>query len=266
MDGFRVSPDNVLHGQIFGADRPQHVSIILQDREKYVFKANFGNDVGNDRPMCVIRLEVEHEGSGKFATVAALQRIATKAVPNLVPQTRKVGKAQNADGRQFHLSVVDFVEGDILDDVWHQLSDGNQAAIVTELVEALSRLHDVRLDASIINDLKETRSGNGGENTQIPTQEGFFGGPHTGFMNDGYELLKSILRSRKLKKTFCTLEVIPGSRDVKIQSAFEDLGSVTITGSDIDKWGEDAVLLSQRPQPSQSHCSIKDIVHRRYRI
>jgi hypothetical protein len=39
-------------------------------------------------------------------------------------------------------------------------------------------------------------------------QPGAFGGPHTGFLNDGPALLDSIMERQKLKKPFYTIKSI----------------------------------------------------------
>ena len=54
-------------------------------------------------------------------------------------------------------------------------------------------------------------------------QPGAFGGPHTGFLNDGPALLDSIMERRKLKKPFCTMESIVDSQSAQPNSSITRL-------------------------------------------
>jgi aminoglycoside phosphotransferase (APT) family kinase protein len=76
--------------------------------------------------------------------IAAMQQVAATIIPEPVPWTLQVGKAKNVQGRMIYFSVIELVEGDLLEDVW-QMSAEEQSSVVTELVEALDRLHSVQL-------------------------------------------------------------------------------------------------------------------------
>ncbi|OBT94123.1 hypothetical protein VE01_07028 [Pseudogymnoascus verrucosus] len=85
--------------------------------------------------------------------IAAMQRIAATIIPDLIPKTYQIGKAVNAQGRMFHFSVVELVEGDLLEDVWQLMSAGEQNSVVADLVEALEKLHSVRLCDNMAQDV-----------------------------------------------------------------------------------------------------------------
>ena len=234
-----VAPDSGLLTQIFTTNEPETVSIILQDWDKCVFKAEFPRDAR--RSACVVRLESENENTGTFTTIATLQQLAATVIPGLVPQNLQVGKAKNLQERMFDFSVIEFVDGELLEDVWHQLDAENQSSIAAEIAEALKRLHSVRPRDEKIKEILGTLR-DGDKILERVEQPGVFGGPHTGFLDDGNALLDSLLESRKLKKLFCAMEPEVHSQGVRIRSSFEELGSVFIPHSDIDKWSEEAVF------------------------
>jgi hypothetical protein len=66
-------------------------------------------------------------------------------------------------------------------------------------------------------------------------------------------------KTRKLKKPFYTMEPIVHSQEIRIQSSFEELGSIVINNSDIEKWPGESVLCHNDPTPRnvilQSHAS-----------
>lgn len=206
-----------------------------------MFKAEFSTGLEDHHSACVVRLEAEDENFETFTTIAALQQIAAIIIPGLVPQTLQVGKAKNAQGRMFSFSLVELVEGDILEDVWEQMSAEEQRSVVDELVEALEKLHSVGLSDKWVKEIlgKTLR-----EVDEVPRsfeQPGIFGGPHTGFSNNGHALLDFIMERRKLPKPSCSMELVD-SQDVRIQFSFEELGSIVISNSDIDKWPGEAVF------------------------
>jgi hypothetical protein len=136
----------------------------------------------------------------------------------------------------FYFLVIELVEGDLLEDVWQQMSAKEQSSVVAELVEALEKLHSVWLGDKRVKEIL------GKTLLKSFAQPGVFGGLYTGFLNDGRALLGSIMERRKLKKPFYTMEPIVNSQDIRIQSNFKELGSIVINNSDIDKWPREAVF------------------------
>lgn len=106
--------------------------------------------------------------------------------------------------------------------------------------------------------------GDGKEVQSFLGTSGVFGGPHTGFLNDGRALIHSIMERKKRKKSFYTMESVGDSQDVKIQSSFEDIGSIVINNSDIGKWPGESVLchndLAPRNLIVQSRASSDGII------
>ncbi|KAK0110877.1 hypothetical protein ONS96_002464 [Cadophora gregata f. sp. sojae] len=247
MPDHDITPDATLLNQIFTTHHPETISILLQNLEKCIFRAEFPNSLPNHHHAArvVVRLEAENENLKTFTTIAAIQRLAASIIPNLVPQTLQVGKVKNAQGRIFNFSVIEFVEGELLDDVWWQMSAEEQRCVVIELVEALEKLHNARLSDTKVQEIlgKSLREEGGEVLKSFEQAAGIFGGPHTGYLNGGPALLESIMERRKLKnKPFCTMESLVDSQAISIQSNYEELGSILINTSDIDKWSGDAVL------------------------
>ncbi|KFX95556.1 hypothetical protein V490_03785 [Pseudogymnoascus sp. VKM F-3557] len=198
----------------------------------------------NHHTTCIVRLESEDGTPKAFAMVAAMQQIAPTIIPDLVPKTFQVGKAANAQGRIFEFSVIEVVLGDILENVWQLMSTDEQRDVVAELVEALQKLHCVRLSDKMAEETMRKMLGEDDEEVQrVLETPGVFGGPHTGLLNNGHALLYSIMEKRKVEKTFYTMKSVGGdSQDVRIQSSFEDMGSIVINNSDIGRWAGESVL------------------------
>ncbi|EPE31762.1 hypothetical protein GLAREA_11844 [Glarea lozoyensis ATCC 20868] len=213
--------------------------------DKCVFKAEFSKGLEDRHSAFVVRLEAENNNLKTFTTITTIQQLAATIIPELVPQTLQVGKAKNAQGRMFHFSVIELVEGDLLEDVWQQMSAEEQSSVVVELVEALEKLHSVRLiDRRVKEILGKALLEEGDEVLKKFEQPSALGGPYTGFLNDGPALLDSIMKRRKLKKPFCTIQSIVDSQDIKIQSPFKELWSTVINNSDINKWPGEAYKLA----------------------
>jgi hypothetical protein len=94
-----------------------NLAIFLQNWDKCVFKAEFPTGLEDCHSAYVVRLEAEIENLKTYTTIAALQQIAATIIPEPVPQPLQVSEAKNAQGRMFHFSVIELVEGDLLEDV-----------------------------------------------------------------------------------------------------------------------------------------------------
>jgi hypothetical protein len=134
------------------------------------------------------------------------------------------------------------VEGDTLEKVWEKRGDEDRNSVVAELAIAVSKLHCVGMsDLTVQTVFRTFLSGNDHvlESIQEP---GNFGGPSTGFIHHGIALLDAVMERRKLKTPFCFLESSCDSQNLKVVSAYEDLGSIIIDKSEIVTWSEDAVF------------------------
>jgi hypothetical protein len=237
-----VQPGDFQLEQIFGSKQPTSTSILLQNWDKCIFRADFPDT----SPSLVIRLEAEDGDSEAFAIVAAMQDIARTVLLELVPQTLKVGKVKNSNGRAFHFSVIEHVEGELLQDVWEKMRKEDRISIVAEIASVAEKLQSVRIGDDEPQRLLSSVL-HGSERTLVQTP-GSFGGPSTGFLRSGIDFLSGILERRKLKKEFCTIILHPSHENLHgdiVVSSYKDLGAPGIIGiykSEIEQWPEDAIL------------------------
>ncbi len=183
----------------------------------------------------MVRLEAEDTGSETFTSVAAMQKIVRTIIPELVPQTYKVGQVENAEGRSFQFSMIELVEGVLLEDVWEKMVEDDKTSVVTEITSALSKLQSVRI--SDAENQKVFCSMLHGEDQVLERLQrpGVFGGPATRVLNNGMALLNAIIEQQKVKKSFCTLTTLEDLQITRVVSNYKDLGSVVIDKSDIAK-------------------------------
>ncbi|KAI0395472.1 hypothetical protein F5Y17DRAFT_456872 [Xylariaceae sp. FL0594] len=171
--------------------------------------------------------------------IADMEEIAATCIPGLVPETLQVGIAANDQGREFEFCVMELVEGSTLEEAWDHMSSENRRSVVTAVVDALSKLQSVRLyDAKVQTILRREL----GEESAEVLKKAVLGGPWTVFLQDGRSLLSSIEQRWKLKRPFCTIHDVAGPKGLVVKSSFEDLGSTTITDSDMEQWPKEAVF------------------------
>lgn len=63
-----------------------------------------------------------------------------------------------------------------------------------------------------------------------------------GYLSDGCSLLSSVEQRLTLKKSFWTIQSIADPKGIVITSNFEDIGSTTVTDSDMEQWPKQAVF------------------------
>lgn len=232
MDNRDVTPDETLLKCMFPDDQPVNFSIILQNWDKCVFKAEFSDALEHPLPAVVVRLEALNEKPADFATVAAMQEVAATCIPDLVPKTLQVGIAANGQGREFQFSVVEYVEGVTLEGAWEQMSDENRKDVTIAVVEALRKLHSVRLSDGAVQAILGRELGEEGNEL---LQKTALGGPGTGLLSDGPALLTAYAERVKLKRPFYSMEITTNPKGLVIQSIFEDLGMLKVMNSDMEQ-------------------------------
>ncbi|PMD32229.1 hypothetical protein L207DRAFT_610250 [Hyaloscypha variabilis F] len=220
MANRNVSPSTCLLDQIFGNDQPTAITILLQNWNKCIFRADFPDE----RPSCIARLEAEDTTSDTFVTVAALQEVTRTVIPDLVPPTYQLGRAQNEEGRKFQYSVIGLMEGDTLEEVWEKMGDGDRVSVVAEVTSAVAKVHR---NSELLDEIQ---------------QLGVLGGPSTGFLNSGSKHLNALLEKRTIRKPFCSVITSSNGQDTIVESNFKDLGSLIIKGSETSAWVNDAVF------------------------
>ncbi|KAH6624918.1 kinase-like domain-containing protein, partial [Chaetomium sp. MPI-SDFR-AT-0129] len=171
--------------------------------------------------------------------VAAMQEIAATYIPGLVPETLQVGSASNEQGREFEVCVMEFVEGITLQEAWDKMTGEDRISVTADVVEALSKLHSVRLSDAKVQTILRRVLGEGGDEV---LERAVIGGPSTGLLNDGPALLSAIEERRKLKKPFYAIQPLEDPKGLVIESSFEDIGSTTVSDADMEQWPKEAVF------------------------
>ncbi|KAI1113067.1 phosphotransferase enzyme family-domain-containing protein [Nemania sp. NC0429] len=234
-----VSPDETVLKRIFGDNQPSSVSVILQDWDKCVCKAVFPDALENGRFSCILRLEARDSSSANFIMVAAMQEIAATCIPGLVPETLQLGSVTDGKGRDFQYSTTEFIEGNTLEEIWDDMASEDRQSIAAAIVEALSKLHSLRLsDTKVQAILRRVL----GEESEEIVKKAVMGGPFIGFLNDGSSLLHSIEKRLALRRPFHTTEPIADPKGLVIKSKFEDIGASIVRDSDMEQWVKEAVL------------------------
>lgn len=181
--------------------------------------------------------------STSFAAVAAMQEIAPTCLPALVPTTHRVCVAANAEGRRFHFSVMDFVEGRTLEEAWDGMDDENRVSVVGAIVDALTKLHSMRLSDRTVQDILGRALGGGDSKDGNSCERGSGWALHwvSGKRLSPACRLRSEAEASKAL-LFYSIELIAKPTGLGLQSSFEDVGSVVVSQSDMTQWPEDAVL------------------------
>jgi hypothetical protein len=154
--------------------------------------------------------------------------IARTVIPELVPRTYNIGKAEDAKRRKFQFSVTGLVEGDTLEDVWENMKNEERISVVAELSSAIYKLHSVRISNFHAQEILQTMLNRRDQILKKLQQPGVFGGPSTGFVDDGTDLLNAITERRKLKKSFCSITMPDNSENIRLASNYEDLAPVIL--------------------------------------
>lgn len=247
MDGMAcrdVSPGAALLMEIFGDANPGPISIFLQTWDKCVFKVDFHEHADNvPRRPVVVRIDTESDSVMKdFILTTTMQRIASAVAPAFVPDTVQVGKATNDDGRVFSLSVVEYVEGETLEDTWEALHPANQKAIIAEIIGLLRQFQSLKPTDKRVLELKEESRKSFGVNSAPTDTVTSLGGPSLGQPSGGSQLLELILKRRQLKHPFCSIDSDNSLSYITLRSVFEDLGSITVNRELMDEWPKDSVF------------------------
>ncbi|KXH34118.1 hypothetical protein CSIM01_07120 [Colletotrichum simmondsii] len=261
MDPRDLAPDDVILNLIF-PNQP-HVSIgkiFVQNREKCVFEASYpdlrklSDDPESKTPPIVrriVHLEVAagDEEATQFATVSAMQQVASIVIEELIPETCQIGVANNARDKRVLFSVTEFVEGETLEKAWEQMSEENQRSVVAALVEALRKLHSIRI-RDFLNRIQcflaknELFRASGPSGEHILAGAEVMGGPSTGFFasKDGLSFVGAIAKRWELSGRPFHTTATTESGDVVIQSDYSDLGYVKVGKSSMEEWYREAVL------------------------
>ena len=228
MDSRLITPDAKILAEIFPSLQPTSTEIFVQTWDRCIFVARF-DDSSSDR---IVRLE---DPNDRFHVIAALEKLASLALPELVPTGYQIGTITNTSGRTFDFSVTEFVQGFTLKDVWTNLNEEDQDALMQSIINAVQKLQTIRLDDKAVQEiLKDTPYLN-------KVDPNILGGPHLGYLREGSALLEAILQYRKIKPPFCSISM-SSSGIVTLQSVHEELGSKQVVKTEHLSWENEAVF------------------------
>lgn len=237
-----LRPDDHLLHQIFPQSQSTRTTVLAQTFDDCTFVAH---QCGSSEEDVVVRLEISKssDDSNRFRTIAALQTIARLAIPDLVPTTERYGMTTTADGRNVHFLVTKFIHDTVtLESVWDDLEEEQQVRIVKELLEAVKKLHAIRLSDSTVVQILE------GTGFAPPTRSSessaiVIGSPNTGYFTDIPEFLERIIKSHS------HLSSDPVTGNITIHSEYDDTNPVLIRSDDLQHLQDSVVLCHNDLEP-----------------
>ena len=193
----------------------------------------------------VVRLEISKSSndSNRFRTLAALQTIARLAIPDLVPTIERYGTITTADGRDVDFSATKFIHDTVtfkLESVWDDLEEKQQVRIVKELLQAVKKLHAIRLsDSSVVNILE----GTGFAPQSSESRAIVIGGPSTGYFTGIPAFLGSVIQSHS------HLSSDPATGNITIHSKHDDMNPIIIPSGDLQHLQDSVVFCHNDLEP-----------------
>lgn len=159
MDRTNLAPDDYLLRQIFPDSTQVSFKVFTQDWTKCTCLI----DLFNQKLKFVLRLSLPRDGSLRLRDVSAMSCIASLAIPELVPEVKRVGITQFKNGRSVQYSITEYIaESSTLDAVWYDLTAEQHSNIVDAVVDAMKRLQtitstdtcvqEILIDAGVISD------------------------------------------------------------------------------------------------------------------
>jgi hypothetical protein len=219
------------------------------------------NIISNTWETCTFRLRLPSEprpglpkdllirvvSSGtSLAAVAAFQQLGRLQLGHLVPPTLQVGTATNSKGEALEYSVVPYLNGvTSLDVVWNDLTQDNQKTLMNSVVHEIEKLQtfDPQCDdvQRNLSQLGNTASQDTGTSTETPV-----GGPEFGYCSGLKELLVGLVNKAR-RSPSC--EILDTSNGITVRSAFDDIGQLELTQSDLDELRKHLVLCHNDLEP-----------------
>ncbi|KAL7948848.1 kinase-like domain-containing protein [Trichoderma barbatum] len=247
MDDDQVRPDDTLLEHIF-TTKPTSTYTYLSNSEKCVFRANFDNNPVE--PPRVVRVGIIDENPVPIAVINAMQEIAADCIPDLVPKPLQAGHAVDGQGRRLEFLIMEFGGEYTLAKVWDRLYPDEQSSIVNELIEALRKLHSVRISDDVVQ--RALRRALGEKQKEL--DGAVMGGGVGGFLQNGHELLDNYLRVREFERPFCWIKPMPTEaldpEGRLIESVLEGGESTIVIGQDLKQWPSEAVFCHNDINPS----------------
>ncbi|KAJ8123482.1 hypothetical protein ONZ43_g581 [Nemania bipapillata] len=221
------------------------------------------NIISNSFDVCTFRLQLDPElkpPSG-FPTdlliriekaernpeaVSRLQNLAHRKTPTLTPAVLKVGTTGNAEGWQLSYSVTAFLSGTVaLEDVWNDLREDNQEALMDGVVDAIKQLQELRVRDDDILQGFQHRANMEDDSKAVP--KALMGGPDTGYHFHIKPILEKFLLPEAADLSLC--QIIDTGDGIAIRSADDNVGSVELNQADLDTLSNHVVLCHNDLEP-----------------
>lgn len=223
--------------QIFPNSLPSTIKIFDETGFKSIRLGQFSEidkTFGTDK--VVFRIE-KSESPESFQQIAAFQQLASTILPELVPKTFLVGKAKTSDGFDVQFSVVEFIEGVVLDKVWHLADTENRKSIVATITFAMGRLYSVSLaDEQIQKILHDTPLVSDGLRV---------GGPEFGYFEGSTGLVLRIIQYFETWRPRVLPRIDLTTADLVIEPGHPDMESAKvarISQAELKELAEDVVF------------------------
>lgn len=223
--------------QIFPDAQPSSTRIFDETGFKSIRLAYFTGVVAVFGANKVVFRVEKIERPDKFRHIAAFQALAATILPELVPKTFVVGKAKMSNGEEVQYSIVEFIEGVLLDEVWHAVDIKNRQSIMATLVSTMERLYEATLS---------------GDQTQkilmdVPLiSEGLrVGGPQFSYFEGATGLILSMIALFEVWGTRLSVRVDRGNGDLVIEPAHPDIKDekpVRIEQTELKELADDIVF------------------------
>ncbi|UZP36830.1 hypothetical protein NXS19_004646 [Fusarium pseudograminearum] len=171
----------------------------------------------------LVRLE---SSSDHFATVAAIQKLASSQLPDLVPQVLDVGTTFTAQGQRIEYSVTEFVSDAVtLEQEWDKLDGPAQKDLMNSIIAAISKLQTLTLDSD------HSRKFLDGTPYYCDGKVSLIGGPELGYHADMKEFLAKLAGDAAPDKT--NFSATSSSNSFVVESRLENVDRVELTKADL---------------------------------
>ena len=182
----RLDIDEHILSQIFTSQKTTPRSVLLRTTLKSVRVVQFDHNIDAYRDDKVV-VRIEKTSDNRFGEVAAFQQLGAAAVPEFVPTTHELGKVQGKSGELLQYSVIQFIEGCTLEEVWHLISWENKNELVDDLVSAIERFAKLTPSSPEVKEVLKS--------TALVVQPDLkFGGPMFGFFESCLNFVTFIIR------------------------------------------------------------------------
>ncbi|KAK1977080.1 hypothetical protein LZ30DRAFT_602102 [Colletotrichum cereale] len=190
----------------------------------------------------VIRMEKSRDGDPLLAT-AALQRLAHRRLPHLVPKVWGAGHTQTEEGVKLSYMLSQFyMDTCTLESVWDDMDEFSRQVLVEQLVPTLFQLQDVSL--ANVDEEADILRGTPFETTN-PGRSVMVGGPAYGYFRDFSSFLMATLKPGNAR--YSTDQKSDGA--VAIQMKLSQDGGFGFAQTDLDLLLHMSVLCHNNLEP-----------------